>query len=255
MLRHAAVSDPLETRAPTVELHNNLRSVMHDVTQPIAAILTNAEVALLWLARDPANIEEARCAVERIVANGHRARTVVGAAGGSGQAFHPTGSEVEINGVINELLELMSLDLRLGGVLVEAELSRGRLQVRGDRCELERLVANLIVNGVEAMSAVEDRPRKLRIRSQLTHDREVLVAVEDSGAGLDPEHAERIFEPMFTTKRDGMGLGLSICRSIVKAHGGRLWVGPNRRHGSIFRFTIPALGDGMTPESPAKAAD
>jgi signal transduction histidine kinase len=240
MLRQATGGAAPQPGAPDQDFHNNLPSIMHDVTQPIAAILTNAEVALLWLNRVPANIEEARGAVERIVANGHRARAVVGAVGDPIQAFHPAAAKVDINDVVTTLLDLMCLDLGLSGVLVAAELSPERLQVSGDRCQLERLIANLIVNGVEAMTTVEDRPRTLRIRSQLTHRGDVLIEVEDSGAGLDPAHVERIFEPSFTTKRDGTGLGLSICRSIVEAHGGRLWVGPNLRHGSIFRFTIPA---------------
>src|SRR5262249_49616888 len=134
---------------------------------------------------------------------------------------------------------LLSFELRRHAVAVETDFAEDLRPIRGDRSQLERVVANLIANGVEAMSSVQDRQRKLRISTQPNNRGAVLVAVEDSGTALDPADLDRIFDPCFTTKREGTGLGLSVCRSIVEAHGGHLWATPNIPHGSTFRFVIP----------------
>ena len=215
-------------------------SIVHEMIQPLTAMLTNAETAVLWLTRDPPNLDEAKQAVERIIGNSRRAANVVRNVRDLARKSHPVTADLDMNDMIKDLLNLMSLELRQHGVVVETELALSLKPISGDRVQLQRVVANLITNGIEAMSAVADRQRKLRISTQLDKHGDVLVAVEDSGKGLDESNIDRVFDPFFTTKRDGMGLGLSICHSIVEAHGGRLWAMPNLPHGSIFSFVIPS---------------
>jgi signal transduction histidine kinase len=212
--------------------------IVHEVIQPLTAMLTNAETAVLWLTRDPPNLDEAKQAIERIIGNSRRATDVVRNVRDLVRKSPPVTASFDMNGVIKDLLNLMSLDLRQHGVAVETELAENLKPISCDRVQLQRVVANLTTNGIEAMRAV-DRQRTLRISTQANEHGDVLVAVEDSGKGLDESNIDRIFDPFFTTKREGMGLGLSICRSIVEAHGGRLWAAPNLPHGSIFRFIIP----------------
>jgi signal transduction histidine kinase len=224
--------------------------LVHEVNQPLAAILINAETALRWLTRDPANLDEAIKAIERIVGNSHRAADVLKSVRNLVRQSPPVVATFDINDVIKDLLNLMGLDLRRDGIAVETELAENVEPVIGDRRQLERVVANLIANSIAAMSTVQDRQRKLRISTHLNNRGDVLVAVEDSGTGLDPAHVDRIFDPFFTTKPEGMGLGLSICRSIVEGYGGRLWATPNVPYGSIFRFIIPTIGH--VPSRPAR---
>ena len=213
--------------------------IAHEVNQPLTAILTNAETALRWLTRDPANLDEVKRAIERIIGNSLRAADVVRGVRDLARKSPPVPNNLDINDLIRGLLNLVSLDLRHHRIAVEVDLAENLEPIRGDRCQLERVVANLVANGIEAMSMVQDRQRKLRIVTQLDKNGDVLVAVGDSGTGLDPALIDRIFDPLFTTKREGMGLGLWICRSIVAAHGGRLWATPDVPHGSIFQFVIP----------------
>ncbi|WP_165779854.1 sensor histidine kinase [Mesorhizobium sanjuanii] len=214
--------------------------IAHEVNQPLTAILTNAETALQWLTRDPANLDEAKQAIERIIGNTLRAAGVVRGVRDLVRKSPPMAANLDINNLIKGLLNLVSLDLRLHRIAVEVELAENLEPVMGHHGQLERVVANLVANGIEAMRTVQDRQRELRISTRLDKDGDVLVAVEDTGTGLDPALVDRIFDPLFTTKCEGMGLGLWICRSIVTAHGGRLWATPNLPHGSIFRFVVPA---------------
>ena len=214
--------------------------IAHEVNQPLTAILTNAETALLWLTRDPMNLDEAKQAIERIIGNTLRAADVVRGVRNLVRKSPPIAANLDINDLIKDLLNLVSLNLRLHRIAVEVDLAENLESIRGDHGQLERVVANLVANGIEAMSTVQDRQRKLRISTRPDKNGDVLVAVEDTGTGLDPALIDRIFDPLFTTKCDGMGLGLWICRSIVTAHGGRLWAAPNLPHGSIFRFVVPS---------------
>jgi signal transduction histidine kinase len=225
--------------APPTTIGENSAYVVHEVNQPLTAILTNAESALRWLTREPANLDEVRRAIERIIANSRRACDVVRSVRDSARDSLAAAARLDINGVIKAILDLTSLDLRRHAIAIETDLAGNLEPIRGDRVQLERVIANLVANGTEAMSVVQDRQRKLRISTRLDKHGDVLVAVEDSGPGIDPATIQRIFDPLFTTKREGMGLGLSICRSIVEAHGGRLWATPNLSHGSTFRFSIP----------------
>src|SRR5258705_7706293 len=164
----------------------------------------------------------------------------------------PQLARLDINGTIQEILVLTRTELTQHNVALHTDLSTGDRTVFADRVQLQQVMLNLIMNGIEAMNAVMDRPKVLTISSERVESGDgVLVAVKDTGAGIDPAIADRIFESLFTTKPNGMGMGLSICRSFIEAHGGRFWASPNTPHGAIFQFTLPA--DGREPPAPKKA--
>ena len=215
-------------------------SIAHEVNQPLMAIVTNAETCLRWLGREQPDIGEARNAAERIVRNGHRAGEVIRSIRALARKSPSEMAEIDINGVIENILGLMRVELTRHDVSVEAELSNGLATIMGNRVQLQQVMMNLIMNGIEAMSDLERQRRVLHVNTRLDGDGSVLVAVEDSGMGLDPANGDRLFDPLFTTKREGLGMGLSISRSIVEAHGGRLWALPRLPHGAIFQFTLPA---------------
>src|ERR1700722_2081452 len=214
-------------------------SIIHEVIQPLTAIVTNAEACLNWLGQDRPDLGKARSTISDIARDGQRTAVV---AKGLRALVRRSGSEmtkVLINDAIREVLTLLRSELQRGGVALQIDLSADDIPILGDRIQLQQVLLNLVRNGIEAMSTISDRPRVLRIRSEPTENGEALVAVEDTGVGLDPVSADRIFDPLFTTKLDGMGMGLSICRSIVDAHRGRLWASPTLAHGTVLRFTVP----------------
>jgi PAS domain S-box-containing protein len=215
-------------------------SIAHEVNQPLMAIVTNAETCLRWLGREVPDLGEARNAAERIVKNGHRAGEVIRSIRALARKSPSEMVELGINGVIENILELTRAELIKHEILVETDLPEGLETIMGDRVQLQQVILNLIMNGIEAMGDVKHQRRVLRVKTGLDEDGDVLVMVEDSGMGLDPTMIERIFDPLFTTKREGLGLGLSISRSIVEAHGGRLWASPRLPHGTVFQFTLPA---------------
>lgn len=155
----------------------------------------------------------------------------------------PEMASLDVNGVIENILDLMRAELRQHDVLLETDLFTGLEPVLGDRVQLQQVILNLVKNGIEATSEIKDRRRMLRVATRPDGEGNVLTAVEDSGTGFDPDKIDRIFEPLFTTKREGMGMGLSICRSIIEAHGGRLWATANLPHGATFQFTLPVNAD------------
>ena len=214
-------------------------SIAHEISQPLAAMVTNGEACLLWLANDRPDLDESRQAAARIIADAHRAgeiiRSVRALATKSGREM----TQLDINDAIGEVLVLMRSELHHHNVSLETGLSGGLEPIIGDRVQLQQVIMNLIMNGIEAMSAVMRRPRILRVSSQVDGSGDVLIAVEDLGPGLAPETMGHLFEPFFTTKPSGMGMGLSICRSIVEAHGGRLWASPQSPRGAVFQFTVP----------------
>jgi PAS domain S-box-containing protein len=216
-------------------------SIAHEISQPLGAMVANGDACLLWLANDRPNLDEARQAVKRIVGEGQRAgdiiRSVRALAGKSG----PEMTQFDINDAIREVLILMRSELRRHDVSLETELSGGLEPIMGDRVQLQQVILNLIMNGIEAMSMVMHRPRVLRVRSQIDWPSIVLIAIEDSGPGFAPETMDHLFEAFFTTKLSGMGMGLSICRSIIDAHGGRLWASPRSPQGAVFQFTVPTV--------------
>jgi PAS domain S-box-containing protein len=218
-------------------------SIAHEVNQPLMAIVTNAETCLAWLADDKVNLDEARHAAERIARNGHRAGDIVRTIRALARKSSPEMVQLDLNEAIQEVLTLMTGELHRHDILLETRLLAGPAPVVGDRIQLQQVVLNLVANSIEAMSASIDQPRTLRVRSQSIAPDSVLVDVEDTGAGIDPATMNRLFDAFFTTKPNGLGMGLSICRSIVEAHGGRLWASANVPHGSIFHFTVPARAE------------
>jgi PAS domain S-box-containing protein len=214
-------------------------SIAHEVNQPLAAIVTNAAACLRWLDREPANLNEARGTVQSIVKDGNRAgevilriRALVNKTVGEKEPLY-------INDVINETIGLVQHELFIHRVALRLELAPALPPVLADRVQLQQVVLNLVINGIEAMQPVMDRPRELVIRTCQDEPDHVLVMVRDSGVGVAAENADRLFDAFFTTKSSGMGMGLSICRSIVEAHGGRLSASDNIGRGATFQFTLP----------------
>jgi len=219
-------------------------SIAHEVNQPIAATVTNAQAALRWLGAEPPNLDEVQQALVDIVRTGNRAGDVVGRIRNLSKKATPRDERVEINAAIREVIELARSEAMKSGVLVQTKLVEGLPLVQGDRVELQQVILNLILNAVEAMSELSEGSRELLIATGKTESGDVLVAVRDSGPGLAP--AARLFEAFHTTKPNGLGLGLSICRSIIEAHGGRLWASANTPRGAVFQFTLPVSRDVAT---------
>src|SRR5438445_4444514 len=227
-------------------------SIAHEVNQPLAAIATNGNACLRWLAGDSPNLDEARETAQRIIRDGNRAGDVIGRIR---TLLRKTGTEKELldmNQVIREVVALAEGEVRRNGVALRTELAGDLPPILGDRVELEQVVLNLIMNAIEAMNAIADRPRELVIRTQSGEVDQVRVTVQDSGIGLDPQSMGRIFDAFYTTKSQGMGMGLAISRSIIAAHGGRLWAQPNAARGATFQFTLRA---GRREVAPVKNLD
>ena len=215
-------------------------SIAHEVRQPLAASLSNAQAALRWLSARPANLEEARQALGRIVRDASHAGEVIGRIHDLIEKAPPQKNALVINEAILEVIALLHGEALKREVAVRVQLADGLPPVQGDRVALQQVVLNLIMNAIEAMSGVGIGPRELLVSSEQATSGEVLIAVRDTGPGLDAAQLERLFEAFHTTKPGGLGLGLSICRSIVEAHGGRLWATGCEPHGALFQFTVPA---------------
>jgi PAS domain S-box-containing protein len=217
-------------------------SLAHEVKQPIAAALTDARTCLLWLARDPPVVDEAREAAMRIVEDGTRAADIISRIRlifTKGPAEHAL---IDVNDVIRDLIVLLRSEATRYGVSVRTELAADLPPVMGDRVQLQQVMMNLIMNGIDAMKSVEGT-RELAITSQRAENGQLLVSVSDTGVGLPPQQADEIFKAFFTTKRQGIGMGLSISRSIVESHDGRLWAADNAPRGARFCFILPAIVD------------
>jgi NO-binding membrane sensor protein with MHYT domain len=217
-------------------------SISHEVNQPISALVTSGQVCLRLLALETPRPDDMRAAVERIVKDANRASEVIQRIRALAKRTDPQMLSLDINDVIREAILLVQREVLSHGVSLRTELAPALPPVLGDRVQLQQVVINLLMNGVEAMEPITDRPREILIRSQQHEAGQVNVAVLDSGIGIDSETAEKLFSAFFTTKPSGMGMGLSISRSIIRAHGGRLWVSPNPDHGAAFQFTVPANG-------------
>jgi PAS domain S-box-containing protein len=215
-------------------------SIAHEINQPLAAIVTNSEASLRWLGNDTPNFEEATDALNRIVRDAARASRVIQHIRALVKEDKTEHVQLDLNEVIDDVLVLIRGQLQHRRVVLRTELAESLPPVFGDRVQLQQLIMNLVVNGIEAMSALTDRQREVVIRSEVTKTGNVVVSVEDAGIGLDPAMSERLFDPFFTTKSGGMGMGLSISRSIAESHGGRLSVSPRSPHGTVFRFTLPS---------------
>ncbi len=217
-------------------------SISHEVNQPLAAVVINGQVCLRLLALETPRPDEVRASVERIVKDANRASEVIKRIRALAKRTEPQMVSLDINDVIREAILLVQREVLNHGASLRTELAFALPPVLGDRVQLQQVVINLLMNGIEAMASIRDRPREIVIRSERDEDGEVHVSVQDSGIGIDSETAERLFSAFFTTKPSGMGMGLSISRSIIRAHGGRLWVSPNADHGAAFQFTIPING-------------
>ena len=205
----------------------------------MVGIASNGAAGLNWLNWKQPDLEQARDALSRIVRDSARAGDVIRGMRALAKKSGPQLAKLDIDDVIREVLALIGSELRRHGVLLQAELAAGDRPVLGDRVQLQQVLLNLVMNGIEAMSGVAERTRELMVSSSFAEPGSVLVSVEDTGAGFEPDVAQRIFEPFFTTKSEGLGIGLSICRSIVEGHRGRLWASPRAPHGAAIRFTVP----------------
>ncbi|MGH9549328.1 MAG: sensor histidine kinase, partial [Terriglobales bacterium] len=230
-------------------------SIAHEINQPLNAIVTNGSAGLRWLSNPtPDRLEEVRTALDRIVREGNRASQVVDRIRAMFKNDFREKASLDINLLIREVLALLDFELRRSEVLVRAELIPGPLMVLADRIQLQQVIANLITNAIEAMSTVNDRARTLRVESAISKPDGVLISVEDSGPGIDRENLGHIFHPFFTTKCQGMGMGLAICRSIVESHGGSLSASPGYPHGAAFRVVLPIeMTHGATKEDDLKS--
>jgi PAS domain S-box-containing protein len=226
-------------------------SIAHEVNQPIATTVTNAQAGLRWLSRPSPDLEEARQAFACIVKDGNRAGDVITRIRALIKKAPPRKDRLDINEAIREMIALTRGEAVKTGVSMQTDLVEGLPLIHGDRVQLQQVVLNLIINAVEAMSGVGEGGRELWISTGGDASRGVLVAVRDSGPGLDPTSVDRLFEAFYTTKPDGIGMGLAICRSIIEAHGGRLWASANRPRGAVFQFTLP---EGREETAPAEHA-
>jgi PAS domain S-box-containing protein len=219
-------------------------SIAHEVNQPITAAVTNAHAALRWLEAIPPNLEEVRQAVGKIVSNGRQAGDVIGRIRALIKKAPPRKERYDLNEAIRDVISLSRNEMVRHGILLRTGLARGLPPVHGDRIQLQQVVLNLIVNAIEAMSGADEGVRELRISSEREASGDLLVAVRDTGSGFEARGTERVFEAFYTTKPDGLGLGLAICRSIIEAQGGRLWASANEPRGAVFQFTVPPEREG-----------
>jgi PAS domain S-box-containing protein len=214
-------------------------SVAHEVNQPLSGVVSNASAGLRWLAGDVPNLEEAREGLRRIVRDGKRAGEVIARIRAlTRKAATPT-EKLDLNETIGEVLALMGDEARRKSVIIRTQFADDLSPVSGDRVQLQQVVLNLIMNAIEAMSAIDERARELAITTRNVDPDQVQVTVQDSGKGIDPQTIDRIFDSFYTTKPGGMGMGLSICRSILQAHGGRIWATANDGRGTNFHFALP----------------
>jgi C4-dicarboxylate-specific signal transduction histidine kinase len=214
-------------------------SIAHEINQPIAAIVTNAQAGLRFLKREPLDLEEVWHAMDQIAFDGKRAGDVIDRIRSLIKKVPPRQDAVEINELIRDVLTLARGELAKHSVAVQTQLSNDLPLIEGDRVQLQQVFLNLVMNAVEAMSGTSERPRDLLISTGREGPSDVFVAVQDSGPGLNPEGLERLFDAFYTTKRDGLGMGLAICRSIIEAHGGRVWASPRAGAGAQFQLTLP----------------
>jgi signal transduction histidine kinase len=212
-------------------------TVAHEIRQPLTAMVTTADAGLRFIDRPMPNLERAKEAFKRIVADGHRAGAVVESIRTNLRNDVQDRTSLDVNELIQEALALERGDLQKHRILVQAEPHHELPEVRGNRVQLQQVLLNLIANAVDAMAA-KDEPRILRVKSETYERGGVMVSIADTGAGISTQNVDRIFNPLFTTKSDGMGMGLAICRAIIEAHEGRLWCAPNTPRGAVFQFTL-----------------
>jgi C4-dicarboxylate-specific signal transduction histidine kinase len=211
-------------------------SIAHEVNQPLTGIATRAAAALRWLAGEVPDVDKARAALTQIVSASHRASDVVTSVRAMFRKDMNERQPTDINKVILSVLSIVRIELQKNGVDLQLELTRRLAIVEGDAVQLQQVILNLVMNAIESMQSMQHRV--LRIQSELGKPEMVHVSIEDTGAGIDASNVDRIFKPLFTTKARGMGMGLSICHSIIESHGGRIWVTPGANGGATFQFEL-----------------
>ena len=214
-------------------------SIAHEVNQPLLGIITNASTCLRMLAADPPNVDGARETARRTIRDGNRASDVIKRLRALFSKKEVMTEPVDLNEATREVIMLLRSELQRNRVVLRAEFGDNLPLVTGDRVQLQQVILNLLLNASDAMSGVDDRLRQLAIRTERDKDDRVRLTVQDAGVGFEPQHAERLFEAFYTTKSGGMGIGLSVSRSIVESHHGRLWAAPNDGPGAAFSFSIP----------------
>jgi signal transduction histidine kinase len=249
-----AVMDVSAIRLAEIELHKSrsdlahvtrvtslgelTASIAHEVNQPLGAVLINAEACQSWLDCNPPNMDEAHAALQRIVRDGTRAGEVIRRVRALAKKTDTKLAPLDLNDVLSESLTFVQHELLNSRVALRVEYASTLPVILADKVQLQQVILNLIVNGIEAMQPITDRPREIVIRSEQDNAQQVRVTVTDCGVGLSADSAARLFNTFFTTKSSGMGMGLSICRSIVELHGGRIWAVPNVPHGATVQFTL-----------------
>jgi signal transduction histidine kinase len=216
-------------------------SIAHEVNQPIAALITSAHAGLRWLGAEHPDLDEAREALRAILRDGNRAGDIVRRVSALIKRVAPQKDSLDINEIVLEVVELTRSETHRNRVSQQIQLATGLPVIEGDRVQLQQVMLNLIINAVEAMREVKNR--ELLIKTEADAENNVIVEVRDSGPGFKPDQMEHLFDPFYTTKPSGMGMGLSICRSIIEAHGGRLWASANEPGGAVFHFTVPAYSN------------
>ena len=214
-------------------------SIAHEVNQPLGAMVTSAAAAARWLAAEPPQMDKARRALERIAADGRRAGAIIERVRALLKRETPRKDWLDVNEMILEVITLPQYEMRQNDIVLETRLTADLPRVLGDKVQCQQVLLNLIVNAIEAMNAIKERPRELTIVSASDGPDAVSIEVRDSGTGIDPDQTPHIFEPFYTTKAEGLGIGLSISRSIVEAHGGRLSAAANAPHGTVFSVSLP----------------
>jgi len=216
-------------------------SLSHEILHPIATARNNARAGMRFLEMNPPNLDEAREALGCVVRDADRAKDIVGRIRNQIKRAPPRKMRFGFNEAVNEVIVMVQSAIAKNGISFSTRLMDGLVPVQGDRVQLQQVLVNLILNAVEAMSSIEDGTRELSIRTEQSQTGGILVAVHDSGPGVDPVNLERVFEPFYTTKTSGIGMGLSICQTIINGHGGRLWMSANEPRGAVFQFTLPAV--------------
>src|SRR5713101_6776974 len=216
-------------------------SLSHEILHPIATARNNARAGMRFLEMSPLNLNEVREALGCVVRDADRAKDIVGRIRNQIKKAPPRKELFGLNEAVNEVIVMVQSAIAKNGISFSTRLMDGLVPVQGDRVQLQQVLVNLILNAVEAMSSIEDGARELSIRTEQSQTGGILVAVHDSGPGVDPVNLARVFEPFYTTKTSGIGMGLSICQTIINGHGGRLWMSANEPRGGIFQFTLPAV--------------
>lgn len=230
-------------------------SIAHEINQPLAGIITNASTGLRMLTADPPNVEGARETARRTIRDGNRANEVIKRLRALFSKSDLMIESVDLNEAAREVIALSLSELQREGVICRAELAADLPLVKCDRVQLQQVILNLLRNALDSMSAVNDRPKQLTVRTAMNEPDRVTLAVQDSGPGVEPANLERVFDAFYTTKPGGLGMGLAVCRAIVETHGGKLWATSGAPHGAVFQLTLPVGADGGPARTPFSVPD